>query len=1026
MLTDAIQSTAPLSGELDALACRLLAAQLRALGLHHGEDLHRLATQHGRAAPDYLHAWLAESLGYVAGVEAGDADALWQQWDERLAHWRRDTDLAARALLLDACLKGLPALLTGAKPATSLLFPDGSMALVEGVYKNNRISDYFNQVLIEAALAYLESRPADAEPLRILEIGAGTGGATAGLLAALAPWRQQIGEYCYTDLSQAFLQHGAQAFGRDNPFLQTRLFDVSRPCAEQGIATDHYHLVVANNVLHATPEIRQSLRHAKAALRKGGLLMLNEISEASLFTHLSFGLLEGWWRYRDGALRIPGCPGLSPAGWQAVLEQEGFGPVLFPARPAHGLGQQVILAESDGVVRQPAAGAGQPTTPLSAAGRQDSDSGPARDEAAPADNWRQRVGECLRGLVASTLKIPADKMNLSRPLVDYGLDSILVVRLTAVFNEHFDAVDSALFFETPTLAALTEHFIQHRDAELKTLLKQPDVEQRSDQRAAAAQPSPEPMAPSMPQADRMPGLDHPRAAPAPAGRDGADTVAIAIIGLDGRYPGAESMAAFWRNLAGSHCAIGEIPADRWDWRRYFDPEKGKAGHIYTRWGGFLKDIDQFDPAFFRISRREAERMDPQERLFLEVAYHSIEDAGYNPAVLHRQGDVGVFVGVMNGGYNPIGNHWSIANRVSYQLDLKGPSFVVDSACSSSLTAIHLAAESLANGSCGIAIAGGVNLIVNPHHYLGLCEMMMLSPGERCCAFGHDADGFVDGEGVGAVVLKPLDRAIADGDRVYGVIRGSAINAGGKTNGYTVPSAGAQQRVLEKALSRSTIDAGRISYIEAHGTGTALGDPVEISGLSRVFANRDGAPGNGCAIGSVKSNIGHCESAAGIAGLSKVLLQLKHRQLAPSLHAGQPNPNIDFEHTPFRVQQQLAPWPDNGATRIAAISSFGAGGANASLIVEEYVGAVDQRPAAPGPWLILLSARDNQRLAESVSRLQDYLDSEDGRTVEMADLAFTLQMGREAMAARLACVVDAAPALRRGLAHWLAGEPGGRG
>ncbi|MHA6907973.1 SDR family NAD(P)-dependent oxidoreductase [Ralstonia pseudosolanacearum] len=1021
MLTDAIQSTAPLSGELDALACRLLAAQLRGLGLHRGEDLHRLATQHGRAAPDYFHAWLAESLRYVAGVEAGDPDALWQQWHERLTHWRQDADLAARAMLLDACLKGLPALLTGAKPATRILFPEGSMALVEGVYKNNRISDYFNQVLIEAALATLESRPADAGPLRILEIGAGTGGATAGLLAALAPWRRQIGEYCYTDLSQAFLQHGAQAFGRDNPFLQTRLFDVSRPCAEQGIATDHYHLVVANNVLHATPEIRQSLRHAKAALRKGGLLMLNEISEASLFTHLSFGLLEGWWRYRDGALRIPGCPGLSPAGWQAVLEQEGFSPVLFPARPAHGLGQQVILAESDGIVRQPAAGAGQPAPPLSIARRQDGDAGPAQDEAAP-DSWRQQVGACLRALVASTLKIPADKMSLSRPLVDYGLDSILVVRLTAAFNEYFDAVDSALFFEIPTLAALTEHFIQHRDAELKTLLKQPDIEPPSDKQAAAAQPVPEPMAPSTPQTSHTPGLDRTPATAAPAGRDGADTVAIAIIGLDGRYPGAESMAAFWRNVAGGHCTISEIPADRWDWRRYFDPEKGKAGHIYTRWGGFLDGIDRFDPAFFRISRREAERMDPQERLFLEVAYHSIEDAGYNPAALHRQGEVGVFVGVMNGGYNPIGNHWSIANRVSYQLDLKGPSFVVDSACSSSLTAIHLAAESLANGSCGMAIAGGVNLIVNPHHYLGLCEMMMLSPGERCCAFGHDADGFVDGEGVGAVVLKPLNRAIADGDRIYGVIRGSAINAGGKTNGYTVPSAGAQQRVLEKALSRSAIGAGRISYIEAHGTGTALGDPVEISGLGRVFADRDGAAGTGCAIGSVKSNIGHCESAAGIAGLSKVLLQLKHRQLAPSLHAGRPNPKIDFEHTPFRVQQQLAPWPDNGATRVAAISSFGAGGANASLIVEEYAGAVDPRPAAPGPWLILLSARDSQRLAESVSRLQDYLDSEDGRAVEMADLAFTLQVGREAMAARLACVVDGAPALRRGLAHWLAGEP----
>ncbi|WP_158014448.1 SDR family NAD(P)-dependent oxidoreductase [Ralstonia solanacearum] len=1018
MLTDAMQTTAPVSGELDALACRLLAIQLRGLGLHRNEDLHRLAARHGHATPAYFHPWLAESLRYVAGVVDGDADALWRQWHERLIHWRQDADLAARAQLLDACLKSLPALLTGERQATSVLFPGGSMALVEGVYKNNRISDYFNQVLIEAALAYVESRPADAEPLRILEIGAGTGGATAGLLAALAPWRRQIGEYCYTDLSHAFLQHGAQAFGPDNPFLQTRLFDVCRPCAEQGIAADHYHLVVANNVLHATPEIRQSLRNAKAAMRKGGLLMLNEISEAALFTHLSFGLLEGWWRYRDGALRIPGCPGLSPAGWQAVLEQEGLGPVLFPARRAHGLGQQIILAESDGIVRQPAAGTQRQAVPQTVAGERDADVVPAQDQPAP-DNWRRQVGEYLRGLVASTLKIPADRMNLARPLVDYGLDSILVVRLTTAFNERFDAIDSALFFEMPTLAALIDYFIRHREDELRTLLAQRAAE---PDKTAAVVAQPVPAARPIQAADCTPDSNSPRATAtaAFAGQDGSNR--IAIVGLDGRYPGAESMTAFWRNLAGGHCAIDEIPADRWDWRRYFDPEKGKAGRIYTRWGGFLQGIDRFDAAFFHISRREAERMDPQERLFLEVAYRSIEDAGYNPATLHRQGEVGVFVGVMNGGYNPIGNDWSIANRVSYQLDLHGPSLVVDSACSSSLTAIHLAIESLANGSCDVAIAGGVNLIVNPHHYLGLCEMMMLSPGERCSAFGSDADGFVDGEGVGAVMLKPLDKAIADGDHIYGVIRGSAINAGGKTNGYTVPSAGAQQRVLEKALSRSAIDASRISYIEAHGTGTALGDPIEISGLSRAFANRNGVASPGCAIGSVKSNIGHCESAAGIAGLSKVLLQLKHRQLAPSLHAGQPNPKIEFGHTPFRVQQQLAPWTANGATRVAAISSFGAGGANASLIVEEYAGAVDRRPAAIGPWLIVLSARDQQGLAESASRLLEYLDSEDGLRIEMADLAFTLQVGREAMAARLALVAESAPDLQRRLARWLAGEP----
>ncbi|MFD2408147.1 methyltransferase [Azorhizophilus paspali] len=446
MLTDANQTTAYLVSELEALACRLLAIQLHGLGLRRSEDLLYLTTQHGNATPDYFHPWLAESLRYVAGVEAGDPDELWRQWRERLTIWRQDADLAARAQLLDACLTSLPSLLTGEQPATSVIFPGGSMALVEGVYKNNRISDYFNQVMIEAALAYIESRPADAEPLRILEIGAGTGGATAGLLAALVPWRRHIGEYCYTDLSTAFLQHGTHKFGRNNPFLQTRLFDVSRPCAEQGIATDHYHLVMASNVLHATPEIRQTLRNAKAALRKGGLLMLNEISEASLFTHLSFGLLEGWWLYRDGALRIPGCPGLSPAGWQAVLEQEGFSPVLFPAKKAHGLGQQIILAESDGIVRQPIAKMERRAVPQSTTNKRNGDFGPEQDETT-SDSWRRRVGEYLRELVASTLKIPADKMNLSRPLEEYGLDSILVVRLTNAFNEQFKAIDSALFLK---------------------------------------------------------------------------------------------------------------------------------------------------------------------------------------------------------------------------------------------------------------------------------------------------------------------------------------------------------------------------------------------------------------------------------------------------------------------------------------------------------------------------------------------------------------------------------------------------
>ena len=983
MQTAAHHTGAGIFAELEALARRLLASQLDELGLARAEDLKRL----GANVPDYLRPWLEESLGYVAGVERGPAQALWQQWQEQLPRWSREPELVARARLLDACLKGLPALLRGELSAPRILFPEGTMSLVEGVYKNNQLCDYFNQVLIAAALAYIETRPEPAEPLRILEIGAGTGGTTAGLLAALAPWHAQIAEYCYTDLSQAFLQHGAEQFGAANPFLRTRLFDVSRPCAEQGMEVDRYHLVVASNVLHATVDIRQTLRNAKALLRKGGLLLLNEISQASLFTHLSFGLLEGWWHYRDAALRIPGCPGLSPAGWQAVLEQEGFGPVLFPAREAHDQGQQIILAQSDGIVRQPLG------RPAPAPAHEPAPLPAPLAQPAVAGDWWQQVAGFLRDLVGTTLKIPAAKLSLTRPLEDYGLDSILVVRLTHAFSAHFSAVDSAVFFEVPTLAALTDHFILHRGPELEALL------------GASEQVRPDAGAPS----SATPAI----AAGAAAG--------IAIIGLDGRYPGARSMDELWHNLATGHCAIGEIPRTRWDWRRYFASEKGTPGHLYTRWGGFIEGIDQFDPGFFRISRTEAERMDPQERLFLEVAYHSIEDAGYNPATLHRQGEVGVFVGVMNGSYNPISNYWSIANRVSYQLDLHGPSLVVDSACSSSLTAIDLAVQSLLGGRCEVAIAGGVNLIVNARHYLGLCEMMMLSSGDQCRAFGNEADGFVDAEGVGAVVLKPLARALADGDRIYGVIRGSATNAGGKTNGYTVPSATAQQRVLEKALAQAHLDPSRLSYIEAHGTGTALGDPIEISGLNRVLAKQAGMQ---CAIGSIKSNIGHCESAAGIAGLSKVLLQLKHRQLAPSLHAAQPNPRIDFHETPLRLQQRLAPWTANGATRIAAISSFGAGGANASLIVEEHLAQVDLRPAMPGPWLIPLSARDPQRLAESATRLLDFLAGEGAADLALDDLAWTLQTGREALAERLALTVASVAQLQQGLEQWLAGTAQG--
>lgn len=490
---------------------------------------------------------------------------------------------------------------------------------------------------------------------------------------------------------------------------------------------------------------------------------------------------------------------------------------------------------------------------------------------------------------------------------------------------------------------------------------------------------------------------------------------IAIVGVSGQYPMAKNLNDFWENISNGKNCIGEIPKNRWDWEEYYNPDSYEQGLSYTKWGGFIEDIDKFDPAFFNITPKEAEEIDPQERLFLQTAWATIEDAGITRSTLIEQSSkVGVFVGIMNNFYVRQGGtsaYWSLANRISYFMNLQGPSLAVDTACSSSLTAIHLACESLKKGECHTAIAGGVNLILHPDHYGNLSRMNMLSKDDKCKAFGANADGFVDGEGLGAVLLKPLQRAIADNNRIYAVIKGTSINAGGKTSGYTVPNPNAQADLIKAALKEARISPETISYVEAHGTGTSLGDPIEIAGLTTAFQGEDKF-NESCPIGSVKSNIGHLESAAGIAGLTKVLLQMKHKKLVPSLHSEQLNPRIDFENTPFYVQQQLEEWErpvkyENGERktlpRRASISSFGAGGANAHIIVEEYnEPLVQNNYVKEEECLFLLSAKNEATLRDYASELQTFL-VQNRSEIKIADITYTLQIGREAMETRLAIV-----------------------
>jgi acyl transferase domain-containing protein len=495
---------------------------------------------------------------------------------------------------------------------------------------------------------------------------------------------------------------------------------------------------------------------------------------------------------------------------------------------------------------------------------------------------------------------------------------------------------------------------------------------------------------------------------------------IAIIGIAGRFPEAADLESFWNNLESGRDSIREIPVDRWDHREFYDADRDRKGKTYGRWGGFLDEVAAFDPLFFKISPTEARRMDPQERIFLESAWTALEDAGYTPRTLREAlgGEVGVFAGVMwsdyqswgqeslrLGGPLPSSSFASIANRVSWLLDLSGPSMAVDTMCSSSLTALHLACQSLLRGECTAALAGGVNLLLHPQKYLYLAQERFLASDGRCRSFGEGGDGYVPGEGVGVVMLRPLADAVRTGDRILGVIRATAVRHGGHTHGYTVPSPRGQADLIGRVLDRAGVAAESIGYIEAHGTGTALGDPIEIRALESAFRDRVPA-GWTCPVGSVKANIGHLESASGIAALARVLLQFRAGWIAPSLHTDRLNPNIEFESTPFRVSRAGMVWPRrDGLPRRAAISSFGAGGANAHLIVEEGVPSTKSAGSgqqAESHQLFLFSDRSDEGLMATMMRWRLFLDGP-GRDELLADMAWTLQIGRVHFTNRLAIV-----------------------
>ncbi|MDP4181232.1 MAG: beta-ketoacyl synthase N-terminal-like domain-containing protein, partial [Bacillota bacterium] len=626
--------------------------------------------------------------------------------------------------------------------------------------------------------------------------------------------------------------------------------------------------------------------------------------------------------------------------------------------------------------------------------------------------------------IAGALQKSEEEFNITTPYSEFGVDSILAVEIVNKINEALKIeLRSTDLFNYSTIGALCKYISERSGDSLGKLIIKPNSfradEYTAEKSLEDRRFETDIFSSSMAQMEDRQGVlpEHGHGITNNSSVSNETKISeIAVIGMSGRFPDAENVEEFWCNLNEGRNSVREIT--RWDLNEYYDPNRNLPNKSYSKWGGLLEDISQFDPYFFNISPREAEMMDPQQRLLLEEAWKALEDAGYSDKALENH-KCGVFVGCMPSYYDTMlrdsnispdafsfmGNSQSILSaRIAYFLNLKGPSVTIDTACSSSLVAVHLACESIWSGTSEMALAGGVAALATPHVYVLACSAGMLSPDGQCKAFDYEANGFVPGEGVGVIVLKRLDAAIRDGDHIYGVIRGSGINQDGKTNGITAPSAPSQAALECEVYDRFEIHPEEISYIETHGTGTKLGDPIEIDALTDAFRKYIDET-QYCAVGSVKTNIGHLMAASGIAGLIKLFLCLKYKRLVPSLNLKKENEYINFKDSPFYVNTKSQEWKTlRGQARQAAISSFGFSGTNAHLVVREVLEHEEKKANPPEDkwYIIALSAKTETSLKRKICDFAQWMERE-GENYSIGNISYTLMIGRSHFPLRIAIV-----------------------
>ena len=621
----------------------------------------------------------------------------------------------------------------------------------------------------------------------------------------------------------------------------------------------------------------------------------------------------------------------------------------------------------------------------------------------------------LKEQISRLLKISRDKLDRDENLADFGFDSISLAQLANILTGYYGIeITPALFFGYATIEKLAQYFVTgHREAVAEFYRGDQGV---NESVAEVSQP-PVPI----PGVVLNPRSKRSRFA---TGSVPSNTLEpIAIIGMSGRFPGARNIEELWRILVTGQEMVQEIPAERFDWRMYYgDPlEPGKTN---CKWCGCLPGVSEFEPLFFEISPKEAETMDPRQRLLLQESWKALEDAGYGTEQIKTK-KIGIFVGAEQGDYQFLtkgeggitSNHNAIlASRLAYFLNLNGPVMAIDTACSSGLVAAHQAILSLRNGECDTAIVAGVNLLLTPGPFIGMSQAGMLSEDGKCYAFDKRANGLVPGEAVAVVVLKRLSRAEADGDPVYAVIKGSGISYDGKTNGITAPSGVSQTALLKAVYDQCRVNPEEIEYIVTHGTGTRLGDPVEINALNDAFKDcaslrrtplQSASKQGYCALTSTKTNFGHTFAASGLVSLINLVQALRHQTIPASLHCEQENDYINWKGSPFYVNKMNQPWPDGiGRTRTGAVSAFGMSGTNAHMVVQNYTSSPkgvlqDQVPY----YLLVFSAKTEESLAEKIKDLIKVLQNKDLQEQDLSQISYTLMEGRQHFNYRCAVVIQ---------------------